>query len=228
MWFMYHQGRVTGPWRDEELTAKPEFREGALIWGHPLSEWVDGERWQQQRQIQEEQTQATRIRLLRTWKVLSPEGELGPWSYHEMMDYLRSQKDVKNIMLWTEGYKEWQPIFAIHKVMDELGLGRRAHPRVPISGKVELKRAGDKKNYRLISISEGGFGAAEVADLHVGEEAEFVLISDSLARPVVSKAEMVYLDHEHLSAGFKFLSLSNEMKSIIVEYVRDYLAKHSG
>ncbi|MDW8189934.1 MAG: PilZ domain-containing protein [Pseudobdellovibrionaceae bacterium] len=221
-WFIYYQGQVKGPFDTNQVQELKEARQG-LIWGRPFPEWYTFEKWQNAIKTTDS-TQILKTTIQRKWKVKTGKEEAGPFHYGELVDYLKSLDNPKEAKIWTEGYKDWQPLFAFHKILDDLGIGRRAHPRVPISGKVKIKSLSGTQEGNLISISEGGLGVKEVSLLHVGDEVHISIQSDKFYLPINATGEVVYIDSEQM-VGIKFTRISNEMRNAIIEYVRNYLEK---
>jgi hypothetical protein len=141
--------------------------------------------------------------------------------HDEMIEFLKTQKDYGEIQIWTEGYTEWKDIYQIHKIMDELGVSRRSHPRVPIMGTLTCEGATGNITARALSISEGGLGVTEAANVKIGERFKTILKSPNLYAPIHSTVEVVYVGHDGY-AGMKFASIHPESKSAIIEYVRKF------
>jgi hypothetical protein len=223
-WFLFHHGQVKGPFFSSQVQSLPEAPE-SLIWGRGLNEWISYSRWLEWRDKQEAQLETIKRRLQRQWRARIANQDYGPMPYSDLIDLLKGRPHYKDVWVWTEGYKEWQSIFGFHKLMDDLGIGRRAHPRVPISGQVELESLKGNLSGRAVSISEGGMGVAEVSGLSVGETVQVTLKIPNLIQPVTASAEVVYIENDNF-VGLKFNQISSETKSLIVEYVKHYLNQH--
>lgn len=204
----------------DRLPDVAEAQEG-LIWGRGLTEWVPFNKWKSWIEQQEAQIETARVRLSRQWRVRIVDEDFGPMAYGDMLDVLKGRESYENIWVWTEGYKEWQNIFGFHKLMDDLGIGRRSHPRVPISGQVDIKSNKGTFSARAMSISEGGMGVAEVGGLAVGDSVHVSLKNPAFIQPLNASAEVVYIENESF-AGLKFSQISSETKSMIIQYVKNH------
>jgi hypothetical protein len=220
-WFLFHHGQVKGPFFSSQVQSLPEAPE-SLIWGRGLNEWVNYTRWLGWQDKQEAAIETTKLRLQRQWRARIINQEYGPMPYSDLLDLLKGRTNYDRVWIWTEGYKEWQSIFGFHKLMDDLGVGRRAYPRVPVSGQVELKSLKGNFSGRAVSISEGGMGVAEVSGLSVGDSVHVTLKNTNFIQPITASAEVVYIENDTF-AGLKFNQVSSETKNMIIEYVKHYL-----
>lgn len=220
-WFVLYEGQVQGPFLSTELEQSSMAHEG-LIWGRGLSGWLNFSKWKQWSDKEAASLETQKVKMARPWHVRIIDKEFGPFLYSDMVELLNGQNSYENIWIWTEGYKEWQSLFGFHKLMDDLGIGRRAHPRVPLSGQAEIKTIKGHFNARLISISEGGAGITDITQVSVGETLHIQINSKSIPQTINAQAEVVYIDSQS-SVGLKFSQISNESKSMIIDYIRKYL-----
>ena len=220
-YFILNDGRVHGPYKKDDVESTLGSFSGPLIWGRGQSEWLPPEKWN--RQVKDFEANDLKAKKLneRTWKIKTPNGEMPPMSHDEMLEFLRQRTDYGDILLWTEGYNEWKEIYQIHKVMDELGVSRRAHPRVPIMGTLTCEGASGNFTCRVLSISEGGLGITEAPDVKIGEKFKTILKSPNLFAPVHSTIEVVYIGNDGY-AGLKFTSIHSENKGQIIEYIKKF------
>jgi hypothetical protein len=219
-WFLLNDGQVTGPFNKEDVDSRLSSLAGSLIWGRGQNEWVPAERWHQLLRENAHERKA-RIGADRMWKIRNMGQELKPMSHDQMIEYLKTQKDYGEIQIWTEGYTDWKDVYQIHKIMDELGVSRRQHPRVPIMGTLSCEGATGNMTARVLSISEGGLGITEAPQVKIGEKFKTILKSPNLYTPIHSTAEVVYVGTDGY-AGMRFVSLHPESKSAIIEYVRKF------
>ncbi len=220
-WFLLNDGQVTGPFSKEDVSARASPGSGVLIWGRGLADWVQSERWNQI--LKEGDGPARQGKLLndRLWKLKMAGQELKPMSHDRMIDFLKTQTDYSDIQIWTDGYTDWKDIYQIHKIMDELGVSRRLHPRVPIMGTLQCEGATGNLTARILSISEGGLGITDAPKVKIGEKFKITLKSPNLFTPILAMAEVVYVGTENY-AGMKFSGLQPESKSAIIEYVKKF------
>jgi hypothetical protein len=225
-WFLFHHGQVKGPFTTSEVHDLSEASEG-LFWGRGLNEWIPYTRWVDWQDKQEQDLERTKVKLQRQWRARIINQDHEPMSYTDLLELLKGRSHYDDVWVWTEGYSEWQPIFGFHKLMDDLGLGRRAHPRIPVRGEVEVKCAKGQFQGRAMSLSEGGMGIADIQELQVGDLIHVTLKNSSFVQPIRASGEVVYIEHQTFT-GVKFTQVSSESRSLIIEYVKHYLNEHQG
>lgn len=220
-WFLMSEGQVTGPYSKDDVTTRAQALQNPLIWGRGSSEWFPLERWNKVLQDLEALEQRSKAGPDRFWKIKNAGQELKPMSHDQMIEYLKTIKDYSEIQIWTEGYSEWKDIYQVHKIMDELGVSRRQHPRVPIMGSLACEGATGTFTARVLSISEGGLGITESPNVKIGEKFKTILKSPNLYAPIHATMEVVYVGADNY-AGLRFVGLHSESKSAIIEYVKKF------
>lgn len=219
-WFLLLDGQVTGPFTDPEIESQLKDAKDPLIWGRGQSEWLRPDKWRVALKTLLAQA-ALESQKDRLWKMRVDHKELTPMTLEELVEQLKDYTDLSPVRIWTEGFDEWKEVFQVHKVMEELGISRRSHPRVPIMGTLKTEIAGSPVNAKIISISEGGIGVNSTEGLQIGEKFNAILTSPNLYVPINSKMEVVYVGHDGY-AGLRFLGLPNEARTAIVEYVKKF------
>jgi hypothetical protein len=220
-WFILNDGKVTGPFTKAEIDVQASNFVSPLIWGRGQSEWVNPSRWHRLLTESEETHRQQKIQAERQWKVSVAGEELAPMNQQQMMELLKTKSDLSEVLIWTEGYSEWKEIYQIHKIMDELGVSRRQHPRVPIMGTLTCEGASGSFEARVLSVSEGGLGVTDTPPIKIGEKIKTILKSPNLFAPIHATAEIVYLGNDGY-AGLKFIGLHSESKSALIEYVKKF------
>jgi hypothetical protein len=220
-WFLLLDSQVTGPFSKEDIEGRAATLEQSLIWGRGQGEWLNLEKWRLFQKEMIHLAQKIKVSSDRLWKIRVTGQELKPMNHDQMIDFLKTQKDLSEVQLWTEGYSEWKDIYQIHKIMDELGVSRRQHPRVPIMGTLTCEGASGNITARVLSISEGGLGITDAPQMKIGEKFKSVLKSPNLYGPIHSTVEVVYVGSDSY-AGMKFTSIHPESKSAIIEYVKKF------
>lgn len=221
-WFLLANSQVSGPFSQEEVPSRAALLTAPLVWGRGSTEWAPMGRWDKTVKDLNTLDSKPRGSSDRLWKIKNAGVELKQMTHDQMIDYLKTQKDHDLIQIWTEGYSEWKDIFQIHKIMDELGVSRRQHPRVPIMGTLTCEGPSTGTfNARALSISEGGLGITDSPDVKIGEKFKSVLKSPNLYNPIHSMSEVVYVGSDNY-AGLKFIGLTPESKSAIIEYVKKF------
>lgn len=220
-WFLLNEGHVTGPFSKEDVASRVNTNTSVLIWGRGQSDWLPHDRWTQVLKEGDSPSVKAKSHSDRLWKIRVSGQELKPMTHDRMMDFLKTQKDFGEIQIWTDGYADWKEIYQIHKIMDELGVSRRAHPRVPIMGNLQCEGATGNVTARVLSISEGGLGITDAASMKIGEKFKVTLKSPNLYAQITATAEVVYIGDDSY-AGMKFVGLHPESKSAIIEYVKKF------
>jgi hypothetical protein len=224
-WFVLINGQVTGPFTESEAdSAATEPK--VLVWGRGSPEWMDKTKWKKylanpQADYGLKSTDAPVSAANRMWKIKVSGSEMKPLKQTEMMEFLRTHNDHAEIQLWTEGYSEWKDIYQIHAIMDEMGVSRRKHPRVPIMGTLACEAAGTGFIARALSVSEGGLGITETGAIKIGEKFKGVLKSPNLKNLITCNFEVVYMGADGY-AGLKFVGLDSESKAMVIEYIRKF------
>jgi hypothetical protein len=224
-WFVLINGQVSGPFTEPEVDGKATEPQ-VLIWGRGYPEWMDKAKWKKSLANPETVlglngdagpvSAANRI-----WKIRVSGSEVKPMNQAEMMDFLRTHNDHVEIQLWTEGYTDWKDIYQIHAIMDEMGISRRKHPRVPIMGTLACEGAGTGFIARVLSISEGGLGITETGAIKIGEKFKGVLKSPNLKNLITCNFEVIYMGADGY-AGIKFVGLDSESKVMVIDYIKKF------
>lgn len=219
--FVLSEGQVNGPYDLQEVERQSSQSPGSLIWGRGQLEWLDLIKWKKFLQDFEGQVQTQRKQNQRLWKVRASGVESAPMPQDSLIGYLKNQPDLNLVQIWTDGYTEWKDVFQIHKIMDELGVSRRTHPRVPIMGALECEGASGNQTVKAVSISENGLGVTDAEKFKIGEKFKVQLKSPNLYNAINATVEVVYVGQDG-HAGLKFGSIHSESKSMIVEYVKKF------
>lgn len=220
-WFLLNDGQVSGPFSKEDVESRSNLTASSLVWTRGQNEWVPSQRFDQLLRDMDSGDRKNRAHAERIWKIRNAGQELRPLNHDQMIDYLKTLKDLSEVQLWTEGYSEWKDIYQIHKIMDELGVSRRQHPRVPIMGTLNCEGATGQFSARVLSVSEGGLGITDAPRVRIGEKFKTLLKSPNLYTPIHSTVEVVYVGVDGY-AGLKFVSIHPESKSAIIEYVKKF------
>lgn len=226
-WFVLTNDQVKGPFDKDALDSNLVQFTNPLIWGRGQLEWLTPEQWEKMLIDKESTVNRARQQSEREWRLRLGEQELRPMFYHQMVEYLKNQTDLSQVLIWTEGYNEWKEIFQIHKIMDDLGVSRRRHPRVPIMGQIEVESASSTFAARALSISEGGLGMTDAPPARIGDQYKIILKSPNLFAPLHATAEVVFAGADGY-IGLKFSGLPAESKSAIIEYVNKFTSQMPG
>lgn len=219
-WFLLLDGQVTGPYADQEIENRIDKAKETLIWGRGQSEWLAPDKWRLALKSLLAQ-QALEQQSSRQWKMRVDNKELTPMSLEELIEHLKDYTDLSPVRVWTDGFDDWKEVFQVRKIMDELGISRRSHPRVPIMGGLKAQAGFGELNAKIISISEGGVGVNSAKGLQIGEQFAANLTSPNLFVSITCNMEVVYVGADGY-AGMRFLGLPSEARSAIIEYVKKF------
>lgn len=220
-WFVLSNDEVHGPFEKEQIPEELSKFSSPLIWGRGLTDWLSPEQWNKVLSDYQANAERARAQNERLWMVRYRGQELPAMPYPQMIDYLKTIPDHAEVLIWTEGYPEWKEIYQIHKVLDDLGVSRRRHPRVPIMGQVDFENQGGQFSGRALSISEGGLGVTDTPPVRIGDRFKVVVKSSNLFSPLHATVEVVFAGADGY-CGLKFSGLPMESKSAIIEYVKRF------
>ncbi len=221
IWFVLIDGQVTGPFDQNEVTQKSQELPDLQIWGRGQGEWVPLQKWKQSLkelpQISEQDTQNQEM-----WKVRLNGHEKSAANYASMIQFLRTVKEFGNVDVSVEPHTNWKDLYSVPQIVEDLGISRRSHPRVPIVGSLAIEReGGESATYRVISISEGGLGINDSQNMQIGQTFKGTLTSPNLYVSIDMACEVVYVGNDGY-AGIRFVGLPAEFKTSIVEYVNKF------
>lgn len=218
-WFILHEGQVLGPFSLSETQAKISGLKNIQIWGRGMSEWLTPEKWEKNlKKFPQYQAQTDAPEV---WK-LRVEGKEHPaLPYQQLLSYLKGLKDLNAVDVCLENENRWQDVYSVPSIINELGITRRSHPRVPIMGDLECESPKGSFKLKVISISEGGLGVSGPERLTLGERFKGLLTSDNLFASFNSTLEVVYSGKDGY-AGLRFVVISDEAKNSIIEYVKKF------
>ena len=218
-WFVLENNQVNGPYQTDEVEALVPNAKNPLIWGRGLSEWLPTHDWREALKDPSLNTTVTATDPL--WRYRKEGLEFGPMAFSTMMEALKSQDDFSDIVVCNETQNEWQELYLVAKICDELGVSRRVHPRVPIMGAITCETPRGIANAKVISISEGGLGTSDAGAFKIGEKYKATLTSSNLYASLNCQVEVMYVGTEGY-AGLRFLNLAAESKSAIITYINKF------
>lgn len=220
MWFVLENEVVFGPYKTDEVEMLLQQKPHLLVWGKTMSEWLSHEGWKTAVEKLKEQV-PTSLPGERVWKTRIEGRESDLMNYDDMIAQLKRLTDFANVELWTEKSGKWKEIYSFSRVSEDLGVTRRAHPRVPIMGSLSADGERGPFKGRLLSISEGGFGMSSQQPLALGERFRGVITSPNLFVSVKCNCEVVFVGQDGY-VGIRFTGIPVESKSSIIEYVNKF------
>ncbi|MGE5086505.1 MAG: PilZ domain-containing protein [Bacillota bacterium] len=220
IWFILHEGQVAGPFEPSEIEAKVASLNDAQIWGRGHGEWMTPVRWRQL--IKEIAPTSHALDGSNMWRIRVDGKPQDVMKYSELIESLKSFKDFTTVDVSADGGQTWKDVYLVQKIVDDLGISRRSHPRVPIVGTLSFENdRGESFKCRVISISEGGLGVNDAQSLQIGQKFYATLTSPNLYVTVTTSCEVVYVGNDGY-AGLRFVGIPEEFKSSIVEYVNKF------
>jgi hypothetical protein len=219
-WFTFHNERVQGPFSTDQMQEMIESRslsEQHLVWGSPMTKWMNPGAWAMN--LASLETQVKRNHTAQMWHYAFDGEAFGPFTRDELIHELKNTKKPHEALLWSKGLKSWSPVFEFYDVMEDIGINRRQYPRARVEGRVALKIDDQNVIGVLQMIGEGGFGASGLSDLNPGQFVSVEILARSFREPIYAKAEVRSVE-ENGSCGFRFVQISIEAKSKIIQYIR--------
>lgn len=224
IWFILSEGETTGPFEPDEVEKQLSSAKEPQIWGRGHSEWMQPGKW---RQVLREAGHAvpkvigTPEKPQGLWRVRIHGEEKTPLRYTELVPYLKKFNDLSSVDVFPEAGDSWKEVYAIPRLVEELGISRRNHPRVPIMGTLTYEVPQGEATCRVISISEGGLGINDAQGMQIGQQFQGSLTSPNLYVTVMTQFEVVYVGGDGY-AGLRFVDLPDEYKSSVIEYINKF------
>lgn len=156
------------------------------------------------------------------WKIRIGDEEFKELSYLDLLDKTKNLTDFTNVKIYDRKVKQWRDIYSFEKIINDLGISRRKHDRVPILGTFvgECERIGSVQG-RVVSVSEGGFGLSEGKKYQINDQLRGVISSPNLILQIHCTAEVVYLSPEGV-AGLKFKTIPEDAHASLIEYINKF------
>lgn len=220
IWFILHDGQVTGPFDPPEIESKISSLNDTQIWGRGHGEWMTPIRWRQM--MKDLPAAGAAVDSSKLWRLRIDGKAQDAQTYTELIASLKNIKDFTTVDVSSDNGQTWKDIYSVQQVVDNLGISRRSHPRVPIVGTLEFENdKGESVKCRVISVSEGGLGVNDAQSLQIGQKFYATLTSPNLYVTVTTSCEVVYVGSDGY-AGLRFVGIPEEFKSSIVEYVNKF------
>jgi hypothetical protein len=222
IWFILNEGQVTGPFEPDEVESQIASFKEPSIWGRGQGEWETPSKWRAK--IKDLPPTTPAADQSKVW-MTRIEGKVSKdaLKYTDMITHLKKMTDLSQVDISTDMGKTWKEVYALQQVVDDLGISRRSHPRVPIVGTLEFEPSETAApiKCRVISISEGGLGINDAEALQIGQKFFATLTSPNLYQTITTSCEVVYMGNDGY-AGLRFVGLPEEFKSSVIEYVRKF------
>jgi len=219
-WFLFKNENVQGPFETEEihkLLAENSIESDSLIWGAAQDEWSKLDWWKTH--LDSLLNSSKQPKEEKLWHLVIDEVSSGPMKRKELLEKIQAQKDKSNILVWTSGMDDWQPIYSVSDLTNELGITRRKHPRIELNGQIVIQYNDQTMIGQLLTVSAGGCGFLCQADIPVGTTIQIQIKSNEIGREIRAQAELRYTSPKGHS-GSLFTAINSEEKSILVDFIR--------
>jgi hypothetical protein len=220
-WFLQVDHQVKGPWQEEELREKIKEFPQSLIWGNGLSEWVTPDQWARAINDLESILDGLRGDLQPDWHWRQSGRESGPMSYDQLIQTLKAHPQVSDIEVRQGQGDDWKDLYSFPALVEEIGLTRRGHQRVPLTGIFRYEIRGQTLEALVTSLSVGGLGITAAQGLQVGDSFKGVIESPQLPVPISCQVEARY-QNEGTTWGLRFEKIPFEHRSLIIEYASKF------
>lgn len=214
-------GQVTGPFTAEEAESHLPSAKEPFLWGRGLAEWLTPSEWKVALRTKGAVVTELTPREQPHWRFRVGGREQGPFFYNDLISALKRLPDYQYVEIHGEGFNDWVDIYGVQKIVDELGITRRAHQRVPIMGSLRIETAKGLVEAKVTSISEGGLGVNDAPTFPLGEKLRGILSSPNLFSDIHCTCEVVYVGQDG-SLGLRFAHLPMEASAAVIEYVRKF------
>ncbi len=224
IWFFYSEDIVTGPFSTEFVHSEinnNNISPEQLIWGIGLNDWIKVKQWQNEiKKLDENQTKEEP----KSWIIRIKNKISAPLTLNELLNALKFVKDLSSVEIKNVHMEDFVSIYCNSKIIERLGVTRRKHPRLNISGQVKLEKNNVIYSGDAITISEGGMGISNLSGVIIGETYRLILSSPTLNFPVKANAEVMYLSKNNF-AGIRFTNIQTESLSAIIQYINEKTEK---
>ena len=219
-WFLLTNDESSGPFSTEQVKSLHKnnlISRDSLIWSRRQNSWISTKKWL--KEVDSDLSLSAKPTNL-NWYFALNNKKNGPFSRVELIEKLAENKSaLKQILLWTKGMKNWNPLFEFTEIINELGINARQFPRTTISGNFLLNENNTQTDLTIATISENGIGILNAHGLIPGQNVHGDILSENLSGKIRITAEVKYID-EYGFAGLEFTQINMEAKQSIVDYIK--------
>jgi len=221
-WFFLSQkNEVLGPlekWEIElHLVSEPE----GLVWGSGATDWLAADEWRKRVRLLEEVLSDLESDKQEIWYYQDKSKVLGPFDYHNLIQELKKCVDSSQISIRRAPNKKMRSINEWPILVEEIGLSRRRHNRVPIQAQFQSDKTFKKK---LNTISEGGFSLLECSEFNLGDRLTGHILSSFFDSPLQCSAKLIH-QHSNEISSFQFESINSQDLRLIQKYTAQFEKK---
>jgi len=221
-WFIQKDDVVDGPWSTDEVQSlidAGKISAQSLIWGKGQAAWQRVQSWRKDSSSRGESEEGTTVVFVQeTWHFALGGKSFGPFSRDALIQQLKQQDNLAEVMVWTKGMKEWAALFEFHDLLSAVGVNKRQFPRADLHGHATIKTTEGTLSAGILSISETGCGLQLDGGLASGQAFSIEIESPSFRDVLHAKGECRYMANG--VCGIKFTSMSDETRTQIIQFVR--------
>lgn len=221
-WFLARAGQISGPHCVATIEAELQTirrHEQILFWTRGQSQWLDSSEWRSNLQ---QAAFSPASRETKTWAV-----ELGGFiqqlSVNEVNAFVEKNIErVWDIRFKPDKIENWLDISSLPSLMSRFDVAR-SDERGGLLGSIKIDFGGKTYEGRARDISTAGIGVASLGPVPVGETVPVIIDSPNLVSPLHVHAQVIYRNTDG-QAGLKFVGLNAEHTTVIVEYLKRFIA----
>ncbi len=221
-WFFLVENEVQGPFAESEIKNLSKTYASGLVWGQGLSEWIKPDEWEKTMTDLQGILASLQSDMTPQWRIKQGAFEAGPFIYDQLIQVLKAHPNAGQCLLYLESEATWKPIFDYPTIVEEVGISRRLHERVPMSGIFRYDKDGARYEALISSISEGGLGILEAQNVVVGDILKGVIESPQLPTHINCSCEALY-QQDDSAWGLRFSNLPPESQAMVIEYTKKFL-----
>ena len=217
-WFLLKNNNTSGPLSTDQVKTLQEkglVHDDDLIWSRMQNTWCSLKNWNHD--LGQSQ-QAIEINKSNTWYFALKGKSRGPYQKTQLIEHLKKVKNTKEVLLWTQGMKNWSSLYDFHDILNEVGVNAREHARAAIEGRLKFTANGEVHDVPLTTISEGGFGVLCLNEINSGQTVIGEIISSSFNHPIRFSAKALYKS-EYGLIGLMFEDINTNSVQMIQTYV---------
>jgi len=219
--FLNKKNEVLGPFEKWEIELQLVSEPDGLVWGSGITDWLKPSEWRNRVQLLEEVLADLESNKSQIWYYQEGPTLTGPLSYHDLIQKLKNCVDSSQVLIRRSPNKKMRSIFEWPSLVEETGLSRRQHARVPIQADFNYRFNKKIHQKKLNTISEGGFSLMDCSEHDEGDLLTGQIVSVFLNLPVHCSAKLIRL-HKNGICSFRFQDLSESATLLIKKYAAQF------
>ncbi len=193
----------------------------ALAWGPGLNDWVSGVEWRERLRKVSIMLQSLENDTRPGWWYRDAHLSQGPFIYHQLIQELKKSHHAGDLEIRQEPSVEYKTIYEFPTLVEEIGITRRRHSRVPLQGIFRYQTAEGTHEIPITTISIGGFGLQNAKYMFVGKLYKGEILSTTLGPAIYCVVEAL-AKQKNDTWGLRYDFLSDEGMSILISYIKKF------